>query len=163
MQDTTDRLFNLYDRGLVSRRELMRGLLLLAAPASAVAQSTGAAAAAVGHTVNHVQLQVRDLAASTEFYARLVGAKKVRENGPDTWALAMPGEGTSILTLQRQPDRGGVVDHFGIGIRDFNPSSVAAAAKRLLPAADVQMTTIGVPAVGVRDPDGILVQLNSAG
>lgn len=163
MQDATDRLFNLYDCGQVSRRELMRGLLLLAAPASALAQSTGTTSAALGHTVNHVQLQVRDLAASTDFYAKLVGAKKVRENNPDTWALAMPGEATSIVTLQRSPNRTGVVDHFGVGIRNFNAESVAAIVKRVIPGADVQVTTAGVPAVGVRDPDGILVQLNSAG
>ena len=163
MENAADNLFNLYDRGQVSRRELLQGLLLLAAPASVLAQSTGAAPAALAHTVNHVQLQVRDLAASTDFYAKLVGAKKVRENNADTWALAMPGEATSIVTLQRSPNRSGVVDHFGIGIRNFNADSIAAAVKRVVPGADVQVTTVGVPAVGVRDPDGILVQLNSAG
>lgn len=163
MLDSADKLFDLYDRGLVSRRELLRGLLLVAVPASGLAQSSRPTTAALGHTVNHVQLQVRDLAASTEFYAKLVGAKKVRENNPDTWALAMPGESTSIVTLQRSPNRSGVVDHFGIGLRDFNAQNVAAAVKRILPSSDVQVTTVGVPAVGVRDPDGILVQLNSAG
>jgi catechol 2,3-dioxygenase-like lactoylglutathione lyase family enzyme len=163
MPDAADKLFSLYDRGLASRRELIQGLLLLAVPGSGLAQSTGTTTAALGHTVNHVQLQVGDLAASTDFYAKLVGAKKVRENNPDTWALAMPGEPTSIITLQRTPNRIGVVDHFGIGIRDFNAQSVAAAVKRILPTADAQVATGGVPAVGVRDPDGILVQLNSAG
>jgi len=106
---------------------------------------------------------VRDLAASAEFYGKLVGAKREPRNNPETWAMVMPGTPSSVLTLQRSPERSGVLDHFGIGVRGFEAQKVAEAAKRAFPAATIELATGTVPAVGVRDPDGILVQLNSAG
>jgi catechol 2,3-dioxygenase-like lactoylglutathione lyase family enzyme len=156
-------MMNLYDGGLLSRRDLMRGLLLLAAPAAGLAQSKASTPVVVGHTVNHVQIMVRDLAASADFYEKLVGAKKEPRSNPDTWAMVMPGTPTSVLTLQRSPDRSGVLDHFGIGIRNFKVQDVEAAVKQAVPGVDLQIASGTVPAVGIRDPDGILVQLNPAG
>ena len=163
MIESYERLIDQYDRGALSRRALMQGLLLLAMPSAGQSQPQPATPAASGHTVNHVQLQVRDLVASTEFYSKLVGARKERENNESTWALVMPGNPSSVLTLQRSSDRSGVLDHFGIGIMNFDAPTVAAAVKQIMPGADVQVSAGAVPAVGVRDPDGILVQLNPAG
>ena len=82
MPQSWDAMMNLYDRGLLSRRDLMQGLLLLAAPAEGLAQSKASTPVVVGHTVNHVQIMVRDLAASADFYEKLVGAKKEPRSNP---------------------------------------------------------------------------------
>jgi catechol 2,3-dioxygenase-like lactoylglutathione lyase family enzyme len=106
---------------------------------------------------------VRDLAASADFYAKLVGATKQPTGAdPDTWAMAMPGNRRSGLTLRRSGDRTGVIDHFGIGVADFDAEKIAAAVQQVLPKSQLQFFPGAVPAVAVRDPDGIQVQLGSS-
>lgn len=155
MSDTLDDLCNQYDRGVLSRRQLLQGLLVIAATSGAQAQAP--APAVVGRTVNHVQIMVADLAVSRAFYGALAGTEKVREINPDTWVLAMRGN-LGLITLRRSPERRGVVDHFGIGVDDFDAQKAGAAVKRMLPATNVEISPTGI---SLRDPDGILVQMAS--
>ena len=58
---TFDDLLNQYDRGALSRRQLMQGLLLLGAPVAAHAQPEIPADPVRARTINHVHIVVNDL------------------------------------------------------------------------------------------------------
>jgi catechol 2,3-dioxygenase-like lactoylglutathione lyase family enzyme len=150
-----DELLDRYDHGRLSRRELLTGLALIGFT-SAGAQAQPATPAVAGSTLNHLQLNVKDLEATRDFYAKLFGARLVRKDTPDNWHLDMAG---SSISLRTSPDRQ-IVDHFGVGVARFDANAIEAAVKSRLPAANAQITADRT-AVGVRDPNGILVQISS--
>ena len=152
---TADDLMDRYDRGRLSRRELLTALALLGfTTATATAQQDAAVVA--DSTLNHLQLNVKDLEATRDFYAKLFGARLVRKDTPQNWHVEMAG---SSISLRTSPDRQGI-DHFGVGVVRFDANAIEAAVKRRLPSANAQLTADRT-AVDVRDPNGILVQISS--
>ena len=68
MKSTISKLLKTYENGNLSRRDLVRGLALLAAGSSTVS-----AAGFQGNSINHVSLYVSDLQRSSDFYQRVLG------------------------------------------------------------------------------------------
>ena len=153
MEHVISTLVERYERGALTRRELIQGLAALAvAGGTASAADAGFAAA----TINHVSIQVSDIKRSAEFYMRAFGLPKRKAGNPDAVRL---GVGPSHLTL-RQEKPSGNVDHFCLGIEKFNHDSVVRdlKARGVTPEPDEK----GPQGFHVKDPDGFRVQLGDS-
>jgi hypothetical protein len=145
MEHTISGLLASYEKGGLSRRQLVSGLALLAA-GSASAQTAGFK----GNGVNHISLQVSDVDRSAEFYAR-VFAGTVQKTDKDV-RLTL---GRSRVILKR--DAPAKVDHFAIGVDKFNLDAVTADLK-VRGAMPMNNEAVGFH---VLDPDGYPVQVSS--
>jgi hypothetical protein len=74
MREATNELVGRFERGLISRRELVAALLALAARPSSAAQ-VGAARPIEVSGIDHVALRVADVEKSARFYTELFGAR----------------------------------------------------------------------------------------
>jgi len=155
MHEQIDALVTAYDRGTLTRRQLLQALALVAAPAAASAQ-TPTAPAMKGRLIHHVNVQVSNVAKSEAFYRTLLGLPASRVvQGPDNHGLDLPGGG--LIILQRS-DTPGKIDHFCIGVENWNADRLRAATK----AAGIERV-IGTAADNffVADPDGLRVQVSA--
>jgi hypothetical protein len=73
MREATEALVGRFERGSISRRELVAGLLALAARPSGGAEA-GAAKPIQVNGIDHVALRVSDVERSARFYTELFGA-----------------------------------------------------------------------------------------
>jgi catechol 2,3-dioxygenase-like lactoylglutathione lyase family enzyme len=132
----------------MSRRQLVQGLALLAAGSSA-AQAAGFQ----GNSVNHISLQVSNLQRSTDFYQRVFGCPVNKRDGNNQLVF-----GKNFLVL-REGKPAAKVDHFAIGVDNFNKDSVSADLKaRGATPIDQQGGGFGFH---VLDPDGFPVQISA--
>lgn len=72
MIDNFDTLVASYERGTLTRRQLLLALATIAAPAAAGAQAPGGPVMKA-RMLHHVNLQVSDVARSEAFYRKLLG------------------------------------------------------------------------------------------
>lgn len=149
MESSISRLLECYERGKISRRHLVGGLAALAAGA---ASSTAAPSNFQGRDVNHVALNVTDVARSKDFYIKLLGMPVVRES-PSSCFLGLGG---NFLALFRNSQAG--MNHYCISIDDYRVGPVTEELQRqgLNPRQ-----SRGSARVYFDDPDGIEVQLSS--
>ena len=146
-----DTLLSSYEHGLLSRRELLQALAVVAAPVG----RQSADGVLRGRNLNHVNLQVSDVDRSVDFYRRLfsLAPKRAIANRPFVVDL----DDGSFISLQGS-DRPGMIDHFDVGVDEFSPEPVAAALQRA--GLDEGLIT-GQDFVIVDDPDGIRVQIST--
>jgi catechol 2,3-dioxygenase-like lactoylglutathione lyase family enzyme len=151
MHAVIDELVARFDQGTLSRRQLIQGLTALAA--------AGSAAPAAAQTtpfrstrIDHISVQVTDMARSVEFYEKIFGLKILGEDKENE--IVRMGVTRIIVSLHRKPPVG-IVDHFAIAVDDFDREAVTAElAKHGLLAE--QNLDYGFY---VRDPEGIPVQI----
>jgi glyoxylase I family protein len=153
MESTISDLVSRFEKGALSRRELVQGLTLLAASA------TGAAAQQSNidfksADIDHVSIQVADLQRSVDFYQKMFGFSVVSQDQP--LGIIRLGITRTLVSLNRQSPAG-IVDHFSIGVPRFTKE---AAARYLTERGAVPLDD---PYAGlhVKDPDGINVQISS--
>ena len=148
MNDTISRLLEAYEKGNISRRRLIQGLAVLAA------FSTAAEAAGFqGNSINHISLYVSNLQRSTDFYQRVFGCTVNKRDGNNQFMF-----GKNFLVL-RPGTPAAKVDHFAIGVDNFNKDSVTADLKaRGTTPIDQQGGGFGFH---VLDPDGFPVQISA--
>jgi catechol 2,3-dioxygenase-like lactoylglutathione lyase family enzyme len=144
-------LITRFERGALTRRELIGALALIAG--SAAGAGTASAATLKSATINHVSVLVTDMARSMEFYDRVFGLKLVNEDKANK--IARLGAGGKILVSLRVEPPPGAIDHFAIGVEGFNREAVTADLKGfgLTPAENIQF------GFHVKDPDGAVVQI----
>src|SRR5687767_14103085 len=151
MHAVIDELVARFDQGTLSRRQLISGLTALAAAGSgtpAAAQTTPFRST----RIDHISIQVTDMARSVEFYEKIFGLKILGEDKENE--IVRMGVTRIIVSLHRKPPVG-IVDHFAIAIDDFDREAVTAElAKHGLTAE--QNLDYGF---FVRDPEGIPVQI----
>lgn len=151
MEGSISRLLECYERGKISRRHLVGGLAALAAGA---ASSTAAPSTSTfeGREVNHVALNVTDVARSRDFYTKLLGMPVVSESSNSCFL----GLGRNFLALFRNSEAG--MNHYCISIDDYRVGPVTEELRRqgLKPRQPR-----GTGRVYFDDPDGIEVQLAS--
>ncbi len=152
-----------YERGTLSRRELVKTLALGIVPAGLVSRhvpsrpgkSPRQDGALRGININHVNLQNSDLDRSVDFYRELFSLPPKREVPGRPYALDL-ADGLSFLSVpQREPS--GDIDHFCVGVEDFEPDRVAGAIREAGLDNDLR---VGSDNVSVRDPEGIRVQIS---
>ena len=166
MDARVEKLVGDFEAKTLSRRDLIASLTALvagAAVAPAAAQEPKLAQAAQGRTLNHVSLAVTDVERSAVFYSTLLGLKEVSRPGNGGINL---GLGTSFLGLYRLPNPG-TVNHFCIGIDDYDPERVATRLREmgLKPTIDRNPAnrTSGGDQLYFPDPDNTRVQLGPNG
>jgi catechol 2,3-dioxygenase-like lactoylglutathione lyase family enzyme len=139
-----------FEKGSLSRRDLVRGLaMLVASGAAAVAQEDLDFKSA---NIDHVSLQVADLQRSIDFYQKMFGFSVVSQNQP--LGIVRLGTDRTLVSLNRQSPAG-IVDHFAIGIPHFSKESAA----RYLIQHGANPQDDPYAGLHVKDPDGINVQI----
>lgn len=177
MATSIDDLLDQYERGGLSRRQLVRGLLLLAVPSTALGQTNAraaqpqSAAIAPARSINHVNLSVGDMDRSLAFYTAVFGVKERARASNTHITLTLPNStkqvGSYVVLDSARKERAGTYDHIGIGI-DWNqnrtPQTIDAAVRKMFP--EVKPPTVGTDKVGdrrvsmfINDPDGLRIQL----
>src|SRR4029077_21252823 len=114
MEQIVTKLVSEFERGKLTRRQLIQNLTLAVTASSAL--SAGRAAAADGVVlpaifINHVSYQVKDYAKTRDFYAGLFGMKVVEDDGKTQCRLLF---GDNILAVRNASARPGGqigVDH----------------------------------------------------
>jgi catechol 2,3-dioxygenase-like lactoylglutathione lyase family enzyme len=148
MTNRISRLLEAYEKGKLSRRQLVQGLALLAAGSSAAE-----AAGFQGNSINHISLFVSNLQRSTDFYQRVFNCTVNKRDGNNQLVF-----GKNFLVL-REGKPAAKVDHFAIGVDNFNKDSVTADLKaRGATPIDQEGGGFGFH---VLDPDGFPVQISA--
>jgi catechol 2,3-dioxygenase-like lactoylglutathione lyase family enzyme len=141
-----------FEKGAVSRRELIQGLTML------VAASGGASAAGLQETpfkssrIDHISIQVTDLPRSIAFYQKVFGLSILSEDKPNE--IVRMGTTRTIVSLHHKAPTG-IVDHFAIAVDGFEAESAtrALAQHGLKPDNNLDW------GFHVKDPEGIPVQI----
>ena len=120
MESIISDLVTRFERGSLSRRELVRGLAMLAASGTAAAAQEDLDFKSAN--IDHVSIQVADLQRSIDFYQKMFGFSVVSQN--QLLGIVRLGNGRTLVSLNRQSPAG-IVDHFAIGIPRFGKESAA--------------------------------------
>jgi catechol 2,3-dioxygenase-like lactoylglutathione lyase family enzyme len=147
-----------FERGALTRRQLIQRLALTAtASAAAGAAPRAAAAPTKGFTataVDHISLQVADYGKSRDFYADLLGMQVSDDDGKQA-RLTFGAAATCLVPRNaRQPGIAPKVDHIAYLISDWNQEAVKAELERRGLAPRLDNTSFHV-----KDPDGFDVQI----
>ena len=150
MESIISDLVTRFEKGSLSRRELVRGLAMLAASGTAAAAQEDLDFKSAN--IDHVSIQVADLQRSIDFYQKMFGFSVVSQNQP--LGIVRLGTDRTLVSLNRQSPAG-IVDHFAIGIPHFSKES---AARYVIQHG---ASPLDDPYAGlhVKDPDGINVQI----
>jgi catechol 2,3-dioxygenase-like lactoylglutathione lyase family enzyme len=165
MKAEIDELIGKFEAQRLSRRELVAALagLVVSAAGPAAAQEGAVTRVAQGRTINHVSVAVTDVEKSAAFYKALLGLKEVSRPGNGGINL---GLGDGFLGLYKLPNPG-TVNHFCIGVDDFDPDRMADRLKQQGIQATVDRNpanrTSGGDQLYFTDPDKTRVQLGPNG
>ncbi len=162
MIESFDTLLKQYEEGRLTRRQLLGALAALAVPAAAGAQGSAVRA----RSLHHVNVGVANLDRSEQFYRDLLGLPPRRYIVGDAYALDFPDGGLISLcpveggncSLTAGSAVAGEIDHFGVGIENFDAERVAGALEE---AGFEEVRQAGPTSVLVPDPDGLIVQLSA--
>ena len=152
MEAIISNLVSRFENGLLSRRELVRGLAMLAAGGTAASAQEGLNFRAA--TIDHVSIQVADLKRSSEFYQMMFGFKEV--SGEPARNILRLGNTRALVSLNLEKPTA-TVDHFAIGIPRYNKD----AAVRYFAQRGVKPLEGNFEGLHVLDPDGIRVQISA--
>lgn len=139
-----------YERGRMSRRQLIAHLTAFAATASAgpaLAQQDTPTFKGVG--LNHIALRVTDVERSRDFYMKHLGMTVANQSLPGNCFLNV---GDHFVALFRGSEAG--MDHYCYSIENYN---VNEAAEKLKAQGIEPRVTSG--RIYFPDPDGLTVQL----
>ena len=153
MQHTIDTLVRQFEQGRLTRRQLVQGLLVVAASPGAAQQPLAGAFQAAG--IDHVQITVDDLKASQQFYEKLLGVKGRNPSATQVNIGVGPG---NFLAIQSGTGRIKPIDHFAIAVENFSPESALAAIERAAPGTKAEKSGNSVFVTG---PEGVRVQFNA--
>lgn len=165
--DSIDALFDHYESGRMTRRNLVQALAILALPTKILGQDAESASAPIvrGLGVNHVGLTVSDIERSYAFYHRLFGVTK-------GWPATNAGTGIHLdfpvgyISVDSVAEKKGVITHFSISIDKIDQDSAKRLADKIneeLPDAKAKaafQANDGVSTVNLLDPDGFHVQIS---
>jgi catechol 2,3-dioxygenase-like lactoylglutathione lyase family enzyme len=151
METIISSLVDRFEKGKVSRRELIQALAALTATAgtvSAVPQETPFKST----RIDHISVQVTDLPRSVAFYQKVFGLSILGEDKPNE--IVRMGTTKVIVSLHHKAPTG-IVDHFAIAIDAFDQDAVTRALKQQGLTAEQNLDY----GFYVRDPEGIPVQI----
>jgi catechol 2,3-dioxygenase-like lactoylglutathione lyase family enzyme len=171
-----------FERGKMTRRQLIQSLALAAAtaaPAASVsAQGASTIPAAAGPAafktvwLDHISYAVTDYRKSTAFYRDLMGWEIRNDNGKNQCTMKIGDIGEIIIRNRREPDAGaaaqtppapvtGVINHVSYGIDQWDTDKVKAVLEKrgLNPRPD--MVGDDFKSFHVKDPDGWDLQISN--
>src|SRR5437588_4519881 len=150
MEPTISDLLSSYEKGSLSRRQLVQGLALLTA--------SGTAATAQEDIdfktsdIDHLSIQVADMQRSVDFYQKMFGFSVISQDQP--LGIVRLGTNRSLVSLNRQSPAG-IVDHFAIGVPRFSKE----AAARYVRQRGASPEDDPYAGLHIKDPDEINVQI----
>ena len=139
METQIVRLLEDYERGKMSRRQLIQSLALAAlaaAPGSAAAQTAAAPPAAADPApwktvaLDHISYAVADYKKSAAFYSGLMGWEVASDNGKNQATLRIGNIGDIIIRNRRESGPKGVINHISFGIQPWDTEKVKAELER---------------------------------
>ena len=140
-----------FEKGALTRRGLIQGLAMLTAAGVSQAQDTGLK----GVKIDHISIQVSDLPRSIAFYQKMFGMTVVSEDKPNE--IVRLGVGKALVSLHHKSPTS-VVDHFAIGVENFNKEAVTRELKALGATPEDNLDA----GFHIVDPSGISVQIVGA-
>ena len=179
-------LLEQFERGKMTRRQLIQSLALAAAAApaaSAAAQSAPAIPAATGPApwktvwLDHISYAVSDYRKSTAFYRDLMGWEIKKDNGTNQCSMKIGNIGGIIIRNSRPPAGTqaaagappaqavpaitGVINHVSWGVEPWDTEKVKVELERrgLKPRPD--MVGDNFKSFHVKDPDGWDLQISN--
>ncbi len=148
-------LLGRFEKGALSRRGLIQGLAMLtaasAAPSLGQAEDTGLK----GVKIDHISIQVSDLPRSIAFYEKVFGLAIMSEDKPNE--ISRLGAGKIIVSLHHKSPTA-IVDHFAIGVENFNKERVTQQLKALGITPEENLDA----GFHIKDPEGMNVQIVGA-
>jgi catechol 2,3-dioxygenase-like lactoylglutathione lyase family enzyme len=152
MESIVGDLVRRFERGALTRRQLIQGLSALVASAGASPAAGAQDGSLRGTGIDHTSILVTDLQRSAAFYQRIFGLTPVSEDKPNR--ILRLGTNRTIVSL-RYEGPSGITDHFAISVENFNREAVTEQLKQqgLTPAQNVQF------GFHIKDPDGVVVQI----
>jgi catechol 2,3-dioxygenase-like lactoylglutathione lyase family enzyme len=154
MEAIISNLVKSFEKGALTRRELIRGLAMLTAAGGAAAAGLQEAGFK-GAKIDHVSIQVTNLQRSIDFYKNLFGFNVVSEDKSNE--IVRLGITKTLVSLHHKSPTG-IVDHFAIGVDHFDKESVTRDLK-LRGATPQENIDAGFH---VKDPEGLSVQIVQA-
>jgi catechol 2,3-dioxygenase-like lactoylglutathione lyase family enzyme len=154
MEAIISNLVKSFEKGALTRRELIRGLAMLTAAGGAAAAGLQEASFK-GAKIDHVSIQVTNLQRSIDFYKNLFGFNVVSEDKSNE--IVRLGITKTLVSLHHKSPTG-IVDHFAIGVDHFDKESVTRDLKvrGATPQEDIDA------GFHVKDPEGLSVQIVQA-
>ena len=144
-------LVSRFENGMLSRRGLIQGLAMLATAGGAA--SVGQAQEGLkGVNIDHISIQVTDLPRAIAFYEKIFGLKILSEDKPNE--ISRLGSGKIIVSLHHKSPTG-IVDHFAIGVENFNREQVTQQLKALGVTPEDNLDA----GFHIKDPEGMSVQI----
>jgi catechol 2,3-dioxygenase-like lactoylglutathione lyase family enzyme len=149
MKREISKLVTRFEQGRITRRELIQAIAALAA----VGTTAAAAPPLRAGSINHVSVLVSDLQRSIDFYNRVFGLSVMNEDKANR--IVRLGIDKKILVSIRLEPPPGLVDHFAIGVENFNRDAVTRDLTEmgLTPQENLEF------GFHVKDPDGANVQI----
>jgi len=151
MESIISNLVSRFEKGSLSRRELVQGLTMLAASGTAASAQQDLNFRTA--TIDHISIQVADVKRSTEFYEKMFGFKVV--SGEPARNIVRLGNTGNLVSLNQEKPTG-TIDHFAIGIPRYNKD----VAVRYFTQRGVKPLEGNFAGFHVLDPDGIRVQIS---
>ncbi len=153
MTPVIDDLIERFERGQLSRRELVAGLSALFAFRTAAAQQAAPDQSLTPTGIDHVSVLASDAQRSADFYSKLFGLSVLSEDKEH--GILRLGRDRHIIVSIRKEKPYGTVDHFGVKLAKFDRAAVNAVLEKqgLTPKQNWQYGFY------VDDPDGVHVQL----
>jgi catechol 2,3-dioxygenase-like lactoylglutathione lyase family enzyme len=151
MEAIIARLVTRFEKGSLTRRELIQGLAMLTA-------ASGTAAAGLqesglrGVKIDHVSIQVNNLQRSIDFYQKLFGFSVVSEDKKNE--IVRLGITKTLVSLHHKSPTG-IVDHFAIGVDHFDKESATRDLKQRGATPEENIDA----GFHVKDPEGLSVQI----
>jgi len=155
MEAMISNLLNRFERGALTRRELVQGLTMLAAASGTASTAQAQDAAIKGTKIDHVSIQVSDLPRSIAFYQKMFGLTILSEDKPNE--IVRLGAGKVLVSLHHKSPTG-LVDHFAIAVEKFNKESVTRELKDRGANPEDNLDA----GFHIKDPEGISVQIVAA-
>jgi catechol 2,3-dioxygenase-like lactoylglutathione lyase family enzyme len=151
METIISNLLARFEKGSLSRRDLVQGLAMLAAGGTAAAAQEGIDFKTAD--IDHVSIHVANLQRSVDFYQKMFGFTVVSQDQPG--GIVRLGN-TKVLVSVNNGGPAGVIDHFAIGIPRFSRESLAGYVSQR-GATLLQGDYAGLH---IKDPDGVNVQIS---
>src|ERR1700722_15609152 len=152
METIVSDLLARFEKGSLDRRDLVRGLALLAVSGTAATAQEEADFKAAD--IDHVSIQVANLQRSVDFYQKMFGFGVVREDKAQ--GIVRVGNGRVLVSFNHESPAG-KIDHFSIGIPRFNKETVT----RYLQQRGATVSDGDFAGLHIKDPDGVNVQISS--
>jgi catechol 2,3-dioxygenase-like lactoylglutathione lyase family enzyme len=155
MEAIISSLVSRFEKGGLSRRELVQGLAMLTAASAAPGALAQDSAPIKGTKIDHMSIQVTDLPRAVAFYEKIFGFTVVSEDKPNE--IVRLGVTKPLVSLHHKSPTG-LVDHFAIGVEKFNKESVTRQLKEFGITPEDNLDA----GFHIKDPEGMSVQIVGA-